>query len=255
MFIIKNWELIKHLTLREIRARYKQSFLGLFWIILNPFFQMLIMSFVFSKVMKISSIGVPYPIFLYTGLLPWVFFANSIGSSMSVLVDNSSLIKKIYFPREILVFSTLLAKVFDFFLSSIIFLLLMVWFKIPFTFYMLLFIPIFFIQFIFIFGISLFLSSLNLFYRDVQYLFSLVLTLWFYLTPVLYAVEFFPAKYRWIFKINPMSVFINAYREVLLAKGVLNWQSVLLGAFVSLIIFTLAYRFFKKMEGVFADIA
>lgn len=254
MFIIKNWELIKHLTLREIKARYKQSFLGLFWIILNPFFQMLIMSFVFSKVMKISTIGVPYPIYLYAGLLPWVFFANSLGSSLGVLVENSSLLKKIYFPREVLILSTLLAKTFDFLLSTVIFVILMIWFSIPFKIYMLLFIPIFIIQFLFTFGVALLLSAMNLLYRDVQYLFNLVLTLWFYLTPVLYAVEFFPEKYRWIFKVNPMSVFINAYREVLLGKGVLNWASLAMGISVSLVIFIIAYSFFKKMENIFADV-
>lgn len=119
---------------------------------------------------------------------------------------------------------------------------------------MFLFIPIFVIQFIFVFGLSLLLGALNLFYRDVQYFFNLVLTLWFYLTPVIYATEFFPEKYRWIFKLNPMSVFINAYREVLVGKGVLNIGSIAIGVIISLLIFIVSYRIFKKLEGVFADV-
>ncbi len=151
MLIFKYWELIKHLTLREIKGRYKQSFLGFFWIVLNPFFQMIIMSFVFSKIMKVSNLGVPYPIFIYAGLLPWIFFTNSLTTSTRILVENSSLLKKIYFPREILVLSTILAKTFDFFLSAFIFLLLMFWFKVPLSAFILLFFPIFFIQFLFTF--------------------------------------------------------------------------------------------------------
>ncbi|NTU73305.1 ABC transporter permease [Candidatus Roizmanbacteria bacterium] len=251
---IKHWELIKHLTLREIKARYKQSFLGFFWIVLNPFFQMLIMSFVFSHIMRIQNIGIPYPVFLYAGLLPWTFFALSLGSSMSALTENSALIKKIYFPREILIISTILAKGFDMLLSIGVFLALMIFFQMPFKLTMLMFFPILLIQFIFTLGLSLFLSAANLLYRDVQYLFNLVLTLWFYLTPVIYATEFFPERYRWIFKFNPMSVFINAYREVLLGSGQINWTGLGIGVLVSFAVFGIAYLFFKKMEGIFADI-
>lgn len=248
------YELTKHLTMREIKARYKQSFLGFFWVLLQPLFQMLIMSFVFSHIMRTQNLGVPYPIFLYAGLLPWIFFNTAIGSSMGVLVENSALIKKIYFPREILILSTLLAKTFDFFLSGIIFVALMLFFNVSFSGFMLFFFPIFLIQFMFMFGLALLLSSMNLFYRDVQFLLNLVLTLWFYLTPVIYATEFFPQEYRWIFKINPMSVFINAYRQVLLAGDFPNMGSLGIGVAISLGMFFVAYRVFKKMEGTFADV-
>ncbi|PIP62558.1 ABC transporter [Candidatus Roizmanbacteria bacterium CG22_combo_CG10-13_8_21_14_all_35_9] len=252
--MLKYLELIKHLTLREIKGRYKQSFLGFFWIILNPFFQMVIMSFVFSTIMKQQGLGIPYPIFLYAGLLPWLFFSNSLGSAMNSLTSNSSLVKKIYFPREILVLATLVAKVFDFILAFIIFAILMLVFKINLSWYMLLYIPIFFLQFFFTYGLSLLLSALNLFYRDVQYLFDLVLTLWFYLTPVIYATEFFPEKYRFIFKLNPMSVFINAYRQVLFKGDFPKWESLVVGLLISLGLYLVSHRLFKKMEGTFADV-
>lgn len=251
---VNHWQLIKNLTSREIKARYKQSFLGFFWIILNPFFQMLIMSFVFTKILRFVDTGVAYPIFLYAGLLPWGFMAASLTSSMDVLPSNSSLIKKIYFPRQILVIATVLAKVFDFVLASSIFILLMWWFKVPFTWHSLLFFPIFLIQFIFSYALSLLLSALNLFYRDVQYLFSLILTVWFYLTPILYSVEFFPEQYRWIFKLNPMSVFINAYRQVLLAHDTPNWTSLAVGAGMSIVLYLFSSKIFKKLEGTFADV-
>lgn len=254
MIIFKHWELIKHLTQKEIKARYKQSFLGFFWVVLSPFFQMLIMSFIFSKVMKVNNLGVPYPIYLYAGLLPWLFFANSLQNATEELVENASLIKKIYFPREILILSALLAKAFDFALSTVIFIILMIWYHVPFSFTMLLFFPLFVLQFLFTYGVSLFLAATNLFYRDVRYLLSLIITLWFYLTPVIYATEFFPENYRWIFRINPMSVFINAYRQVLLTSELPNFPSLGVGALVSIVIFLISIRIFKKLEGMFADV-
>ncbi len=254
MFIVKYFPLIKKLTLREIKARYKQSFLGFFWIVLNPFFQMVIMSFVFSKIMKITNLGVPYPLFIYAGLLPWLFMVNSLTSSMNVFISDASLIKKIYFPREILVISTMLAKTFDLILSLVIFFLLMIFFKVKITFFVFLFIPIFLIQFLFVYSLGLILSALNLYYRDIQYLFNLVVTLWFYLTPVIYAVDFFPQQYRIIFQLNPMAVFINGYRQVLLGGGFFKWSSVLIAFALSFVLFFIARKLFIKLEKNFADI-
>lgn len=247
-------ELIKHLTIREIKARYKQSFLGFFWIILNPFFQMVIMAFVFSFILRPTNLGIPYPLFLYAALLPWIFFNHATTSGMNALVDGAGLIKKIYFPREILVLSTILAKLFDMTLSFGIFFLMMLFYGEPITWHALLFIPIFFIQFLFTLGVALLLSVMNLFYRDIQYVYSLILQLGFYLTPIVYAVEFFPPEYRWIFKFNPLSVLINAYRQVLLAHDVPNLASMAVGILVAVVVFFVGYTFFKKMEGKFADI-
>jgi ABC-type polysaccharide/polyol phosphate export permease len=251
---MKYFELTKQLVLREIKARYKQSFLGIFWVVLNPFFQMLVMSFVFSKVVRFQNLGVPYPVYLYAGLLPWTFFDLSLRSSMGILVDNASLLKKVYFPRQILILSALVAKAVDFCLASLIFILLLLYYQIPFNWLMLLFFPLFLLQFLFTFGLAMLLSSLNLFYRDVQYLFNLCLTLWFYLTPIIYATEFFPQPYRWIFKINPMSVFINAYRQIIFNGKLPNFGSLTIGFLIALLIYLIGHRIFKKLEGTFADI-
>ena len=254
MFNLKYWPLVKHLAKREIIVRYKQSFLGFLWVILSPFLQMLIMSFVFSYVFKFKMPGVPYPVFMYAGLLPWMFFLNGVTSSMNALVDGSGLLKKIYFPREVLLLAAILAKAFDLMLSFVVFFGLVLYFQIPITWHALLFIPIFLIQMLFVLGIGMILSVLNLYYRDVQYLVTLIMTLLFYLTPVIYQVEAFPEQYRWIFKFNPLSVFINAYRQVLLAHDLPNWGSLGIGVLMSVGIFLIAYRFFKKMEGTFADL-
>lgn len=247
-------ELLSELTMREIKQRYKQSVLGYAWVILNPFFTMLVMAFVFSIIMRIPNLGVPYPIYLYAGLLPWTLFSNSLISASNSLVANAGLLTKIYFPREIFVLSTILAKIVDFALACTIFIAFMFYYQIPISWNVLWFIPIFLIQQLFTYAISLFLAAANLFYRDIQYLLSLILLIWMYLTPVIYATEIFPVKYQWIFKLNPMAVIINAYREVILARGMPNLQSLGIAIVLSLVLLALTYKFFKKAEGVFADI-
>src|SRR3989344_7146915 len=149
MTMFTYWPLIKHITSREIKARYKQSFLGLFWIVLNPLFQMLILSFVFSHVVRFETPGIPYSVFLFVGLLPWIFFETSVSTATNALIENAALIKQVYFPREILIFSTVFAKMFDFLLSSIILFLLLFILDIDLGLYIFIMIPILLIQFLF----------------------------------------------------------------------------------------------------------
>lgn len=249
-------ELLLNLTIREIKARYKQSILGYFWVILNPFFQMLVMAFVFSKILRFKlDYNIPYTLFLYSGILPWSLFVNSVSSSMGSLISNASLIRKIYFPREIFLLATTFAKIVDFFLASSIFFLFMVIYKVSFSSLLPFFIFIFFIQIIFSLGISFFLAPFNLFYRDVKYLMNLVFQLWFYLTPVIYPVEAMPKKMRIIFQLNPMSVLINAYRRSFFGGGTLNFSSLTLALLLSSTLFLAGYYFFKKTERMFADVA
>lgn len=246
-------ELLGNLVLREIVQRYKQSILGYFWIILNPLFQMIVMSFVFSTVLKVQSLGVPFIIFLSVALLPWNFFASSLNGATGVLVGSSSLITKIYFPREILVLASVLAKLVDFIFSLIILVVFFLIFKTPVTIYILWFFVILAIQMIFTLGLSLIIAALNLFYRDIQYLLSLIIMLWMYLTPIMYPVEMIPDRYRWIFKFNPMAVIINAYRQVLLGGLGPNLNSLGIALLMSVVIFIFGFYIFKKLEGKFAD--
>lgn len=252
--IFQYQELVSELTKRELKQRYKQSILGYAWVILNPFIQMIVMSFVFSIILRIADLGVPYPLFLFAGLLPWTLFTNSLSSSMGALVGNSGLLTKIYFPREIFVISTIIAKIVDFLLASVVFIGMMFYFKMPISIYMLWIFPIFFIQQIFTYGISLLVSAFNLFYRDIQYVVGLLLIVWMYLTPVIYPVEIFPEKYRWIFQLNPMAVIINAYRQVILARDMPNLFSLSIAFGTSFILLVVSFAIFKKLEGKFADL-
>lgn len=246
-------ELLFNMARREITQRYKQSILGYAWVILNPLFQLLVMTFVFSTIFRISSFSVPYIVFLMVGLLPWNFFAQSLGSASNALVGNSQLITKIYFPREILVFGTIMAKIVDFFYSCLVLIPFFIYFHVSLNWQALWVIPIFIIQLIFTAALSLLISALNLFYRDIQYLLTLIISLWFYVTPVLYPVEQFPQKYRFIFAFNPMSVIINAYRQTVLGGGAPNLNSLGIAAVTSILFYLIAYLIFKKSEGEFAD--
>lgn len=254
---IYKWrELLWQMTAREIKSRYKQSILGYFWVILTPLAQMLVMSFAFSIILRVStnSTGnIPYSIFLFVALLPWTLFANSLSSATGSLVANSSLITKIYFPRTIMVISTITAKIIDFFFALSILIIYMVVYQIPITTNILWVIPIFLIQQIFTLGLALFFAAANLLYRDIQYLLSMILLLWMYVTPVIYPADMVPEKYKIIFQVNPMAVIINAYRQTILGGGPPKYSSLLVGLLVSFITFLIGFKYFKSREKIFAD--
>lgn len=245
--------LLYQLTLREIKARYKQSIVGYAWILFNPLAQLLVYSFVFSIIFRFPTGGIPYPIFLFVGLLPWTYLQTSLSASASVLVDNANLLKKVYFPREILPYSVILAKGVDLLFSLLLLLGFMVFYQISFYPTAVFFIPLLIIQIILMTGLSLFLSAANLFYRDIQYLTNLALLMWLYLTPVVYPLSLVPKKYVWLYKLNPMVGITEGYRSALLNLpfdlGTILWSFI-----SSILIFFLGLWIFKKSEKVFADI-
>ena len=254
--VLKWQELLWQMVGREVKTRYKQSVLGYFWVILNPTAQMLVMSFAFSVIMRIptnAAGNVPYSIFLFVALLPWNLFANSLSSASASLVSSSSLITKVYFPRSILVISTILAKIVDFLFANIVLIIYMIAYRMPVNLNLLWVIPIFFIQQIFTLGLALFFAASNLIYRDIQYLLSLGLLLWMYLTPVIYPADLVPAKYKIIFQLNPMAVIINAYRQVILGGGAPKYTSIIIAFLVSYLTLQIGYLYFKSREKIFAD--
>ena len=255
--IYRHRELLWQMTSREIKARYKQSILGYFWVILNPLAQMLVMSFAFSLILRIptnAASHIPYSIFLFIGLLPWNLFSTTLNSACISLVDSTALITKIYFPRTILVIASTFSKLIDFFFSLSILIIYLIAYQIPITFNALWIIPIFFIQLIFTLGLSLFFAASNLIYRDIKHLLGLILLLWMYATPVIYPADLVPERYKIFFQINPMAVIINAYRQTILGGGSPNYYSLLIALLVSTITLLLGVSYFKSREKTFADI-
>ncbi len=246
-------DLLWQMTVRHLRGQYKQSVLGYAWAFLNPLSLMLILSFVFSVILRFESGDIPYPLFLFVGLVPWIFFAGALSSATESVVGASNLVTKVYFPREILPTAAVFTKVVDLGAGLIILAALMTYFGHP-PEWTAFWVPILFlIHFLFALGLSLPLAALNLFFHDVRYLVGVVLTLWFYLTPVIYPIDIVPDSYRVIYDLNPNALFINAYRRVLLEGVSPGLDRLLLGLTISICTFLVGYYLFKRMEPGFAD--
>lgn len=244
------WELIK----REIKARYKQSLLGYAWVILVPLLNLLVLTVVFSYFIRVPTGGTSYPIFLFTALVPWAFTANSISFATQSVVSNTNLITKIYLPREVFPVATILAKMVDFLLTSLVLVLFLVIFGVSFKATML-FVPvIFFFHFLLVVGISLILSAINVFFRDVENVIGIFLTIWMYITPILYPQELIPSAFVPFFNLNPMMPIINAYRNTILYGMMPAWQSFAYAVGFSVLIFIFGYQFFKNRAKYFADV-
>ena len=254
MQIYKSRQLLLELVKREIKARYKQSVLGYAWVFLVPLINLTVLTIVFSFLLRVPTGGVPYPIFLLVGLVPWTFTANAISAATSSLVSNSSLITKIYLPREIFPIASILSKMVDLLLSIIILVIFMIFFGVSLHLTILLVPVIFVLQMVLIIGVSLILSSLNVFFRDVENILGVLLTVWMYLTPILYPSELIPQKFLLIFNLNPMMAIVNSYRNVVLYGVLPPWQSFIYSAIFSLFLFIFGYIIFRQRSKYFADV-
>ena len=251
--LIRARELLASWSLREFRVRYSQSILGAAWAILQPLALMIVFSVVFSVFIQVPTDGIPYPIFAYTALLPWTFFANALSMAIPSLVGNVNLVSRVYFPREILPLSAILVSFVDFIIASSLFVVLMSIYAIPVGPTLLLVPLIVLIQIMLTFGVSLFASAFNVFYRDVRFLIPLALQIWLYLSPIIYPISLIPEKYRALYFLNPMAVIIDSYRRVILYRQMPDWPFLALAAVISFGLTLITYRYFKRAEREFAD--
>lgn len=251
---LKYKDLFWQLTFREIKARYKQSVLGYGWAILVPLLNLLVLSIVFSHVFRVPTGGVPYPIFLFVALVPWMFLTNSISAATGSIMANGSLITKVKLPREIIPLAAISSKTIDLLLTCLILVFFLLIYQIPFK-PTLIFVPvIFLVQLTLIVGLSFILSATNVFFRDVENVLGVFLTIWMYLTPVLYPSELIPENLRTLFFLNPMTALVNSYRNT-----ILNGRLPDLGEFIYALIFSLSlliigWVYFKKRSQIFADV-
>lgn len=217
-------ELIVNLTIRELKARYKNSVLGFFWSLLNPLGMMLVFTVVFTVLMPNNQIR-NFPVFLLCGLLPWNFFSAGVMTGTNSIVSNSNLVKKVYFPRTVLPIASVLANLVNFLLALIVLFALLFAFKIRLSPYVWLLPVVILIQTCFVAGMALVLSTLNVFYRDTLMIMDVVMLAWFFLTPVFYPIEVLPRSYEFLgftldvhrlaYILNPMASLISTYRDLL----------------------------------------
>lgn len=244
-------EFLKTSIKKEFRGKYKKSFLGVLWSFLNPLFQLLIYALVFPFILRNNVDN--YTIFLIVALMPWNFFNMTILQSAASIVSNGGIIKKVYFPREILPISTATSNLLNFLISGIIVIiaLLISGIGLGTSFF---FLPIvIIIQYILQLGLSFILSSITVYIRDVEYLINVFMMLMFYMSPIVYSPNLIPSKFLPLFKLNPMFHIINYYRDILYYQQIPNINSVLIMLGVCIIILIIGYLIFEKLQKRFAE--
>jgi lipopolysaccharide transport system permease protein len=247
-------ELLVFLTWRDIKVRYKQAIFGVAWAVLQPFLTMVVFSAVFGGLLNVSSGGIPYPLFSYSALLPWMLFSGTLNRASSSLVGNSQLLSKVYFPRLVVPLSATLAGLPDFLISLVVFLGMMAYYRWPLT-PAILCLPLFtLLALAAALAVSLWLSALDVLYRDVQYAVPFIIQLWMFLSPVVYSAGAIPSgPLKVVYSLNPMVGVINGFRWGLVG-GPAPELTVLISCVVVLVVFVTGLFYFRRMERSFADV-
>jgi lipopolysaccharide transport system permease protein len=248
-------ELFYFLAWRDVLVRYKQTAIGIVWALLRPFLTMLVFTLVFSKLAKLPSAGVPYPILVFAALLPWQFFSNAFTEAGNSLISNSNMISKVYFPRLVVPTSAVIVSFVDFLISGIILVGLMFWYGFM-PDWRLLALPLFiFIAFIAAMGAGLWIAALNVEYRDFRYIIPFAVQFGLYVSPVGFSSAIVPEQWRLLYSINPMVSVIDGFRWAILGgNSQLYWPGFLLSLALVMVIFITGIVYFRKMERSFADV-
>ena len=248
-------ELFYFLSLRDIKLRYKQTILGIGWAVLQPFLTMAVFSVFFGNIARVPSDNIPYPIFSFAGLLFWAMFSNSLSNASQSLVSSVNIIQKVYLPRIILPISSIIVTLIDFFFSFLIFLVIIAYYHfLPHFLGLFALLPLMMVTVVAASGLGLFLSALNVKYRDVRYALPFFIQLLLFVTPIIYPVSIVPKSYQWILALNPMTGVIETFKAVFLLNAPINWTMLGMSAISSIIFFMFGVWYFTKTEAYFADI-
>ena len=246
-------ELLYFLTWREIKVRYKQTLLGFAWAIIQPLFMMIVFTLFFGNLAKIPSEGIPYPLFNYAALLPWTLFAEGIGRSSNSLIQSTNLVQKVYFPRLIMPLSGILSPVVDFAIAFVILIVMMFYYGYVPT-VNIFWLPAFILlAVITALGVGLWLSAINVKYRDVRYVIPFLTQLWLFASPVVYSSSLLPERFQAIYGINPMAGVIEGFRWALLGTNPPG-SLIAVSALIALVILVSGAYYFRRNEKTFADV-
>jgi lipopolysaccharide transport system permease protein len=247
-------ELLFFFAWRDIKVRYKQTVMGALWAIIQPFFTMVIFSLFFGRLASIPSDGLPYPVFSYTALVPWTFFANALAQGSNSLVFSANMIKKIYFPRLALPIATVLAGVVDFALAFIVLLGIMLYYDLVPTI-KIIWLPFFFLlALVTSVGVCLWLSAMNVQFRDVRYTTPFLTQVWLFITPIAYPSSLLPEAWRTAYGLNPMAGVVEGFRWALLGTDTAPGPMIVVSSVVALALFISGAFYFRRMEQSFADV-
>lgn len=247
-------ELIVFMIWRDIKVRYKQTLLGALWAVIQPLMTMLVFNFLFNGIAKVSSDGIPYPIFSFTALLPWGLFTTALNTASRSLTSNHNMITKTYFPRLVLPMASVLGGLVDFAIAFAILLVMMVYYQVTPTWNALWALPLFLVlSIISALGVALWLSAINVQYRDVGYALPFITQFWLFITPVAYSSKVIADKWQILYALNPMAGVVNGFRWALLGSGNGPDLLVAISAGISLVILFTGLVYFRNMERTFAD--
>lgn len=244
-------ELLKSNVKKDIRGKYKGSFLGVLWSFINPLLTVLVYAIVFPYILRVKQEN--YLIFLIVGVLPWTFVTNVVITGTRSVLDNAEIIKKVYFPREILPISVATSGLVNFIISCLIIIAFVIFSGIGLSKYALLLPVIAIIQYLLLLGIIFITSGINIYMRDLEYIMNFFLNMLFYATPIIYSVEMFPEKFRWILQINPLANIITEYRDIIFYKQMPNIPILIGTAAFSIVLVVVGYLIFRKVEKGFAE--
>jgi lipopolysaccharide transport system permease protein len=246
-------ELLFFLMWRDVKVRYKQTLLGMAWAIIQPLFAMAIFTLFFGKLAGVPSDGLPYPIFAYAGLLPWMFFSNAVTASGNSLVGSANLITKVYFPRMIIPAAAVGAGLVDFGVALVILVALMIYYGIALTWSLLMFPVLVGLTMLLAIGVGMWMSGLNVKYRDVRHALPFMIQLWMFATPIVYPASLVPAKWRLAYALNPLTGIIEGFRCSLFGKS-FDWAQLATSAAITVMVLIFSVYSFKRMERSFADL-
>jgi lipopolysaccharide transport system permease protein len=246
-------ELLYFLIWRDVKVRYKQTLLGAAWAILQPLATMIIFSIFFGQLAGMPSDGIPYPLFAYAGLLPWTFFSNAVASSSNSLVGSANLITKVYFPRMIIPGAAVIAGLLDLLVAFVVMAPLMIYYRVGVTWSLLMLPPLALLTCLLALGVGMWLSALNVKYRDIRYALPFAIQLWMFATPIIYPASLVPSAWRWMLELNPLTGIIEGYRSAFFGRP-FDWRMLLVSALITLVGLLLAAYYFRRMERTFADI-
>jgi len=246
-------DLLYFLLLRDVKVRYKQTALGVAWAVLQPLLTMVVFTAIFGRLAGVPSEGQPYPIFVFAGLLPWSFFNQAVTNSSNSLVGNAGLITKVYFPRLVIPTAAVGAGLVDFAIAAVILLGMALYYGVRFSLSGLMLIPLALLTTLFATAVGMWMSALNVKYRDVRYALPFALQIWMYVTPIIYPVSFIPARWRWLIGLNPLSGIIQGFRSAIFSRP-FDWFAIGLSTAMTLGVLLCALFEFRRMEREFADL-
>lgn len=247
-------ELFYFFVWRDMKVRYKQTVLGASWAIIQPFFTMVVFTLFFGRLAKMPSDGIPYPVFSYSALVPWTYFATSLSLTGNSLVGNAHLITKVYFPRVTIPASAAFSGLVDYGIASLVLLGMMAYYGIQPSLELMMW-PVLIIPLVFLsLGVGMILAALNVRYRDVKYVIPFFVQLWLFLSPIIYPTSIIPERFRFMGALNPITGIIEAFRASLLPSKQIDWSLLGISMFLSVLFFAFGLFIFGKTERSFADI-